>query len=331
MSRSTFAPLLARAAGACLLLALAACDKSGVHDLGRANDTLSTCGSRTSTWLRSLDEETELFVLGSTRPGTGSSSGCFVRALVNQDSSVAMETGTYSVDGGGAGSTSITATYRFLFQPDRGPLQREGAVRFDQDPPITQDLRIGMDAAQLTIDVDGEARHLTALPEVIRRLQPDTQAGAEDIFRLVNIMFYMSQTRVQGFGATGMTMYITPSDFNGIVSGTYRVAVQGGLRIGADLTYFALRDLTDIQMDGNQHTMIDLGGNGPTSEMITFTLDHPDRSTPITYTIFYDELIVVNGAAGDGQYVVDSDGDMFTLDWPIAQDVHLRNVLPVGE
>ena len=156
MSRSTFAPLLARAAGACLLLALAACDKSGVHDLGRANDTLSTCGSRTSTWLRSLDEETELFVLGSTRPGTGSSSGCFVRALVNQDSSVAMETGTYSVDGGGAGSTSITATYRFLFQPDRGPLQREGAVRFDQDPPITQDLRIGMDAAQLTIDVDGD-------------------------------------------------------------------------------------------------------------------------------------------------------------------------------
>lgn len=324
-------PFFRRLLPALSLLALMACDKSGVHDLGRANDTLSTCGAVTSTWMRSLDEETEIFVLGAANPGTRADSGCFVRALVNQDSSVAMEAGSFQVNATGAGSTQILATYRFLFQPDRGPLQREGARRFDQDPPITQTIQLGRDAARLTLSVDGEARTLTGLPEVIRRLDPTTQGGAEDIFRLVNIMFYMSQTRVQGFGATGMTMYVTPSTFNGIVAGTYRVAVQGGLRIGTDLTYTGLRDLTDIQMDGNQHTMVDLGGNGPTSEMLLFTLDHPDQPDPILYTIFYDDLDVINGAAGGGEYTVDSDGNMFVLDWMLAQDVHIRNVLPVGE
>jgi hypothetical protein len=184
---------------------------------------------------------------------------------------------------------------------------------------------------QLTVTLDAEARNLTSLPEVIRRADPTTQGGAEDIFRLVNIEFYMSQTRVQGFGATGMTQYVTASTFNGIVAGTYRVAVQGGLRIGSDLTYMAMRDLTDIQMDGNQHTVVDLGGNGPTSESLTFSLDHPDQADPIVYTIFYDDLRVVNGAAGDGVYTVDSDGNTFVLDWSLAQDVHVRNLLPVGE
>lgn len=312
------------------LLSLVACDKSGVHDLARANDTLVTCGAETSTWLRSLETTTELFVLGTEEAGMGASAGCYVRAVVNQDSSVEMETGSFSVDATGVGDTQVFATYRFLFQPDRGPLQREGARRMDRTPPLVQSLVLGRDGEQLTLALGGDGRNLTSLPEVIRRLEPDTQAGAEDIFRLVNIMFYMSQTRVQGFGATGMTMYVEPKDFVGIVSGEYTVAVTGGLRIGSDLTYRALRDLTDIQMDGNQHTMVDLGGNGPTSEMLTFTLDHPDTD-PIIYTIFYDDLLVVNGAAGDGFYTVDSNGDTFVVDWMLAQDVHVRNVLPVGE
>lgn len=312
------------------LLTLVACDKSGVHDLGRANDTLATCGAETSTWMRSLDEETEIVVLGSSSPGAGASSGCFVRAIVNQDSSVAMETGFFSVNSAGTGSTQVLATYRFLYQPELRPLQREGAVRFDQNPPIEQELELGRDGEQLTFSVDGEARNLTGLPEIIRRLSPNTQEGAEDIFRLVNMMFYMSQTRIEGFGASGMTRYTAAATFNGIVAGTYRVAVQGGLRIGADLTYYEMRDLTDIQMDGNQHTMIDLGANGPLSEELTFTLDHPEDG-PIVYVINYDDVDVANGATASGEYHVVSDGAMFDLTWMLAQDVHIRNVLPVGE
>jgi hypothetical protein len=313
------------------LLSLVACDKSGVHDLARANDTLVTCGAETSTWLRSLETTTELFVLGTEEAGMGASAGCYVRAVVNQDSSVEMETGSSQRRRHGRGRHP---GLRHVSLPlPAGPRPTAARGRPSHRPgrrPLEQSLVLGRDGEQLTLALGGDGRNLTSLPEVIRRLEPDTQAGAEDIFRLVNIMFYMSQTRVQGFGATGMTMYVEPKDFVGIVSGEYTVAVTGGLRIGSDLTYRALRDLTDIQMDGNQHTMVDLGGNGPTSEMLTFTLDHPDTD-PIIYTIFYDDLLVVNGAAGDGFYTVDSNGDTFVVDWMLAQDVHVRNVLPVGE
>lgn len=315
---------------AATLLSLFACDKSGLHDLGRAKDTLTTCGTATTTWVRSLEDTTELFVLGTERAGMGSSDGCYVRALVNQDSSVEMETGYFSVNSMGIGTTQIYATYTFMFQPDRSPLRRDGAERFDQDPPIEQSLVLGRDADQLTLALGGDERNLTGLPEVIRRFAPDTQEGAEDIFRLVNIMFYMSQTRVQGFGATGMTMYTTPTTFNGIVAGTYRVAVVGGLMIRSDLTYYEMRDLTDVEMNGNQHTVVNLGGNGPLSDVLTFTLDHPDGDD-IEYLIYYEDVDVVNGAAGGGMYRVESNGNEFILDWMLAQDVHLRNVLPVGE
>ena len=288
--------------------------------LGTANE-LALSDARLLANLRAVQERNDLATADALADDD---------ILGGRNFSVEMETGTFSVDAAGVGETVIFATYRFLFQPDRGPLQREGARRMDLDTPLMQSLVLGRDGEQLTLALGGDGRNLTSLPEVIRRLEPDTQAGAEDIFRLVNIMFYMSQTRVQGFGATGMTMYVEPKDFVGIVSGEYTVAVTGGLRIGSDLTYRALRDLTDIQMDGNQHTMVDLGGNGPTSEMLTFTLDHPDTD-PIIYTIFYDDLLVVNGAAGDGFYTVDSNGDTFVVDWMLAQDVHVRNVLPVGE
>ena len=118
---------------AATLLSLFACDKSGLHDLGRAKDTPTTCGTATTTWVRSLEDTTELFVLGTERAGMGSSDGCYVRALVNQDSSVEMETGYFSVNSMGIGTTQIYASYTFMFQPDRSPLQRDGAERLDQD------------------------------------------------------------------------------------------------------------------------------------------------------------------------------------------------------
>jgi hypothetical protein len=148
----------------------------------------------------------------------------------------------------------------------------------------------------------------------------------------VNIQFYMTQVRVEGFGATGMTRYTAPTTFVGISSGTYRVAITPQrLRILVDLTYTALRDMSDIQMDGNQHTNVALSGSGTTSEMLIYTLDHPDRSEPIEVIVHYDEATIVNGMAASGYYPTDVDGQRFDIDYPLQNDVHLRNVLPIGE
>ena len=309
-----------------------ACDKLGVHDLGRLNDTLSTCGTATSTWVRSVEGATEIFVLGTRRAGEGASGGCFVRSLVSEDSTIEMQTGTYEVDALGAGAASLSASYDFHCQPELSPLQRRGVRREDHEPPIEHALAFALDGEQLLLALDGEERRLTPLPEVIRRLETTTQAGAEDIFRLVNIQFYMTQVRVEGFGATGMTRYTAPTTFVGISSGTYRVAITPQrLRILVDLTYTALRDMSDIQMDGNQHTNVALSGSGTTSEMLIYTLDHPDRSEPIEVIVHYEEATIVNGMAASGYYPTDVDGQRFDIDYPLQNDVHLRNLLPIGE
>ena len=193
-------------------------------------------------------------------------------------------------------------------------------------------LSTSRDGDQLLLTVDGDERRLTGLPEVIRRLDTQTQAGAEDIFRLVNMMFYMTQVRVEGFGASGMTQYTAPSTFVGIAAGTYRVAVTPQrLRILVDLTYTGLRDLTDIQLDGNQHTDVALSGSGTTSDVLVYTLDHPDRATPIEFAVHYDQATIVNGMAASGFYPCDVDGQRFDIDYPLQNDVHLRNLLPIGE
>lgn len=313
-------------------LSLLACDKLGVHDLGRLNDTLATCGTATTTWVRSVEGATEIFILGTRRAGEGASDGCFVRSLVSEDSTIEMQTGTFAVDALGAGAASLTASYDFPFQPELTPLQRRGVRREDHDPPLERTLGFARDGEQLLITLDGEERRLTPLPEVIRRLDTTTQAGAEDIFRLVNIQFYMTQVRVEGFGATGMTRYTAPATFVGITAGTYRVAITPQrLRILADLTYTGLRDMSDIQMDGNQHTNVALSGSGTTAEMLIYTLDHPDRSEPIEVVVHYEEATIVNGMAASGYYPTDVDGVTFDIDYPLQNDVHLRNVLPIGE
>lgn len=325
-------PALRLALSLAVGLSLLACDKSGVHDLGRRSDTLSTCDSATSSWVRSLEGSTELFVLGTRRAGLGAANGCYVRTLVFEDSTIEMETGTFVLDAAGAGAASVSASYDFPFQPELSPLQRRGVRREDYDEPLVRSLTAARDGEQLLLAVDGDERRLTPLPEIIRRLDTSTQAGAEDIFRLVNIMFYMTQVRVEGFGASGMTQYTAPSTFVGIVGGTYRVAVTPQrLRILVDLTYTGVRDLTDIQLDGNQHTNVALSGSGTTSDVLIYTLDHPDRSTPIEFAVHYDEATIVNGMAASGYYPCDVDGRRFDIDYPLQNDVHLRNLLPVGE
>lgn len=311
--------------------ALCACDKSGVHDFGRLNDTLSTCGTATSTWVRSVEGATEIFILGTRRAGEGASDGCFVRSLVSEDSTIEMQTGAYDVDAAGQGLASYSATYDFPFQPELSPIRRRGVERQDHDPPLEFSLGFARDGEQLLLTLDGEQRRLTALPEVLRRLDLESQAGAEDIFRLVNIQFYMTQVRVEGFGATGMTRYTAPATFRGISAGSYRVAITPQrLRILADLTYTGLRDMTDIQMDGNQHTDVNLGGSGTTAEMLIYTLYHPDRD-PIEVIVYYGEATIVNGMSASGYYPMDVDGRRFDIDYPLQNDVHIRTMLPIGE
>jgi hypothetical protein len=65
--------------------------------------------------------------------------------------------------------------------------------------------------------------------------------------------------------------------------------------------------------------------------MLTYTLDHPDRGTPIRFVVHYDQATIASGVANSGYYPCDLDGVRYDIDYPLQNDVHLRNLLPIGE
>src|SRR5687768_4089111 len=71
------------------------CDKSGIHPLARERDTLGACKGPTTTWLRSTETGTEVFLIGDvTLDAAGAEvAGCFAHAFVEHDSSAHLEYG----------------------------------------------------------------------------------------------------------------------------------------------------------------------------------------------------------------------------------------------
>ena len=315
---------------AVLSFTLFACDKSGLHDHGRASDTLSACGMPTTTWVRSLANGTEIFVIGGVTPGAPQEPACFVRAIVEPDSSVFMETGAYVVDDQGLGEVVIDTEYTFMLEADITPISRRGARRDNLDPVRTERLVLTRTPTHLEVDAFGGLRRMTALPEVIDRLDPTTQSGVEDIFRLANFPFFMSQVRIEGFGATGITQYTEASTFVGIASGSYRIGVTPmRLRVVVDLTYDQLRDVSDIVVDGNQHTNTGFDGSGRSTDMLTYRFIDSSGDTLVAEVRF--DVEIRSGVAAAGLYYVTVGGQTFEVNYSLQNDVHIRNLLAVGE
>lgn len=363
-----------------LLAATSGCDKTGLNDLNEEIDILSQFRNGPgSTWVRSIDADhcpdnedpptreqaarcdpravdvdarhghgpgTEVFIFDRDNVASNpSGTYLFMFGTVHDESTTHLEAGLLTIGPDGTGTAAIGVDYTFAFQPwFPSPLSRTGARRTEYDPPIERDIAIRTEGGQLVIEWGGLTRRATELTEVLDRIDVTTQAGAEDLFRATNIGFYMSNTRIIGFGSGGTANYTTPSDFAGVATGTYRIAVRGFILsppIVTDITFTDVREMSGIVINGNQRTSVDLGGNGPAGDELNYTLER--SADTVTYDILYEELYINDGAAGPGPsdgmggtepsfYTVIVNGtDSYVLDFGIAQEVHLRNVLPVSE
>ena len=309
-------------------LGLSGCDKSGIHPLGRERDTLGVCPTPTVTWVRTTATATEVFIVGE--PGEAGEPGCFAHAMIEHDSTTHMEFGTLVIDQGGGATFAYTAEYDFQYEPERDLLARRGSIRIDHDPPISLPMTFVPDAAQMLITMQGETRRMTSMLDVIDRLAGDTMQGAIDIFCVYNLPLFTSQTRMLGFGSSGMTQYIGgTASFQGAIANTFTVGVEDYLNPRTDITYLAFRDLDGITHDGNIHSVVNLEGNGDMRDILTFELEGNVKR--ISGAMDYRDLKIRNGVAGDGVYQLTiEDGGTFTyaLPYTFASQVDIRNVLP---
>lgn len=311
----------------------AACDKSGIHPLGRPRDNLGPCTSDTETWLRTTDTSTEVFLVGapSTGPDGLPAPRCFARAVMAHDTTTWLEYGTFTEDGtSGSGTFAYAATYEFIYEPDVSLLNRRGSEREDLDPPMTRPVAMVADGEELLLTYASETRRLTALPDLIDRLDVTTQDGAEDVFRVFYLPLLTSQVRVPGFGGTGMTQYLNQtSTFAGTIENFLTVNVENILNPDTDIEYVAFVDLTGIRHDGLIHSVVDLSGNGTMEGVVEVELE--GRTRVLRGSVDYADVLIRRGVAGDGTYAFTLEsGGTYTLSYMLASDIDLRGILPVS-
>jgi hypothetical protein len=316
------------------------CDRSGIYPLGVATNTVSNCGK--STWARSTDTGTELFVLSETDPTSAvaeptdenaAASNCFLRIFIEHDSTTTMEQGTYSLGADGTGVFTVEHSYIFEYQDPSVVIgQRDGAIRNDTPMPASHAIQIDTDGTQVLLGVDGDVRRLTNLYDVIARTSGDTQEDAEDVFRVLNLVIYSSAVRIPGFGSVGMTSYINnTTTFTGLIANQFTVGVTGTLSPVTDIIFGQFEDLSGIVLDGDQHTETDLKGNGHLEGVLDWRFRGSDSPNDVFLegTLDYEGLKTKNGVAGDGTYTLTVEGTPYTIPYTLAADMDLRNVLPV--
>ena len=323
--------------------ATAGCDTSGIHALGRLRDTLVPCSAdllgrheTTSTWLRSTPEGTEIFLLGRKDPTQVVLAGepaCYGHGFIAHDSSTTFEFGSYSLDASGKGFALHDLEYVFKHQPERSILSRDGAIRRDLPAPVSQSLVMVKDGAKLVLTLDGERMRLTSIGDVVEALDPDTRAGAEDVFRLYNLPLLTSQARLLGFGSGAMTQYVdTVAEFAGTIRNRFTVSVESILSPNTLISYHQLEDLSGIVIDGPQKSNVDTQGNGAMDGTLAFLMRGTGGPSDVVIRgkVSYAELKIGNGVASGGTYTLEVEGrDPYVLSYELATDVDLRAVLPV--
>ncbi len=316
-----------------LVLALLAsgCDTSGLHPLNSPISRTTNCGR--STWMRSTDTGTEVILLGELDPTTPvtATDVCFVRAFVEHDSSAVVEEGKYTLDETGAGVFNVEQLYFFTYDPVTPPLGRSGADIEEEPTPDTHEIGVALDGDQLILEMDGQARRLTNIYDVIAALDPTTLAGAEDVYRMFNLTLFTSQVRVLAFGGGGMTMYLnSKKTFPALVAGDFSVVVEYPLAT-TTISYNGYEDLHGIFIEGDQITEVNAAGNGDMRGALAFTMRGSDDLSDVILSgsVDYSNCIIGNGVGAGGFYGVAIDGyGTYEVSYELAADTDLRAVLP---
>ncbi len=316
------------------------CDKGGIYPLNAQLDV--GCTGAKSTWLRSTGEATEIFTFTGANPTDAvtdppPANNCFVHALIHNDSSTDLEQGTYVLDASGIGVFTVEHSYNMVYQDSSVKIwDRPGAKRDDNPSPPSHAITVKVDGDQLLVGFDGEVRRLTNIYDVAQRLDASTPAGADDIFRFLNLTIYTSAVRIPGFGSTGMTSYIgAPSHFTALVTNEYSVEVKGTiLKPDTYLTYAQFEDLNGIIFDGVQLSATDSKGNGDLSGILDWRIRGSSDPDDIVLegTLDYEGVHVTNGVAAEGTYTFTIEGhDPYTVSYALAADLDLtkNGLLPI--
>jgi hypothetical protein len=206
--------------GAGILAAASASCLGPYQIIGQALDTTISLGDQ-PTWIQATPEKTTLIVFAAA---DGGASAPFTLTTVARDQSATILAGSYFFNGN---EVTLTANLKYVWQQQYNlPVtQRTGCQRFNIDAGATYGYV--HDGGVITLTGDPPLGSFAYFPEALAGLQATTEPEAECVLRVFQLTVISSETRVIGFNGPSLIQYTTPATFNGTLSGTLDVSVDG--------------------------------------------------------------------------------------------------------
>ncbi len=244
------------------------------------------------------------------------------------------------------GTWSTSYLYDFIREPDKGILARRGAQRspyplpegatppslprvpVDEAQPLEREIEFYREGNRLRFIVDGNAKWFEEFGPLADSLDPNDPDQLTYFVRMANIGLLVSQVRVIGFGASGMTGYSQAKDFAGLMTGNLNVGINVKLgKVNATLDYAEFSDIPGLNLDGAQLVNVSWSGDGNMDGSQALALSQNGDVPFFVADIDYGDTTVKDGFGDSGTIpmVTDTD-DEFTFEVEEALIVDFRGM-----
>ena len=244
-------------------------------------------------------------------PFDGGRTAPFTRIDEQQPRAVQTLQGTYSGESTNTLNVTFSSTTLFSLPNEASkPVgDRVGASRHQLSPPMQSNVHIETSTDQVldlsgSADIAGHFLRLLGRTALLTGSDANTSACA---FHLANLAVESSEARIPGFNSAGLTQYLNREEpFDGILSGTVTIGLQGLFSPVTTNTFRNYADFEGVVLDGAQVSSTDTGGNGSLSGVLGFRIGR-DGLPPLEGWVDYRE-VTLTGGNESGNYLVTLDG-----------------------
>lgn len=252
MKRAWFAALL-------IPSVVVGCDLGPYPDFLDALDRLESTESDGTTWISISEEGASLLILSADR---------YLASTVGTDTAVAGETGGFTLEGDKA---VLRPSARFFTLAETGPVsQRQGA----QSEPVedeTKELTVSMTESELTLEGFGR---FVPVAQFLDGLELESEEGRGCLLKFLQVSLKTAQARIRNLGGGSTAIYRdNETNFEGFIDGDVSILLSDLLSPKTTITYDALQDLPELELDGETVTSVSTAGTGTQSGAISFAFD----------------------------------------------------------
>jgi len=239
-------------------LAFSGCDVGPFPDFLEQLDVINPVEGEADGWIYANDEETHILVL--------SEHGQFMHSIVNRDTSVDVEFGTFVA---GSAEVRLEREARFEFPKETGDVtSRDGAREIDPRADETMAMTIVDDVLTW-----GEFGTFSPTQDFVAGLVLEDSEDRGCLLKYIQLSLRTAQARIKKLGGGGTVIYRNnESSFVGFLGGEQSIVVENLTSPDTTMSYEGFLDFPEVEIEGAFVSHVDLSGDGTLDDSLSFRI-----------------------------------------------------------